>query len=291
MPPTSLLATFPTFSATGVTAAPSSTMLTTMPLPMITPPTLVMPTTGSASQRLAIPPKLIKKILELEYIDMSELVPDSWQFREEEQKCCHSSHRPQRRGPVSEILLWIECYSSLITVLAARYPDKIADFMAYQRTIIKAHKSFIGEGWVTYDICYRRRAAIVKSLDWAQVDFSLYNETFTGRAKAMIRCKYCLSENHVAASCSYAPENPPSKYDLPPRPIGWAARPPHEVGKSVQLCILYNGRYGNKCKFTPCKFAHMCTECHGMHPVANCAKIRPPLSKIPRSESPNKYRK
>jgi hypothetical protein len=54
-------------------------------------------------------------------------------------------------------------------------PRKTPQFMAYQRTIVRAQKSFVGEGWVTYDSCYRRKASLIKSLDWATVDFTLYN--------------------------------------------------------------------------------------------------------------------
>ncbi len=60
-----------------------------------------------------------------------------------------------------------------------------------------------------YDTCYRRKAAAAKSLDWAQVDFTLYNETFTGRAKAIInRFKICSSEHHTSGDCVLAPEPP-----------------------------------------------------------------------------------
>ena len=52
--------------------------------------------------------------------------------------------------------------------------------MAYQKTIIRAHHSFTGEGWAVYDSCFR-----TKSLDWAEVDLTLYNETFVGRAKVL----------------------------------------------------------------------------------------------------------
>ena len=64
------------------------------------------------------------------------------------------------------------------------------------KTIIKASKSFVGEGWVKYDTCYRRKAAAMKSMKWSEVDFNLYNETFTGRARTVPRCKHCSSEDH-----------------------------------------------------------------------------------------------
>ena len=102
----------------------------------------------------------------------------------------------------TDILLWVECYSSLIAVLATKYPTNTPEFMAYLKTIVHASKSFLGDGWVTYDSCYRRKAAVTKSLNWSQVNFTLYNETFAGRAKIMPRCKFCNSELHHSADCS-----------------------------------------------------------------------------------------
>ena len=278
-PPVSLLASLPTFATTVASGALFPMPITT---PIATPggATGIVATKLSLSQ-LSLPPKLIKKILDLELTDMSELVPDNWHFESDEQRCCHQSRRSQRKGPVMDILLWLECYSSLVTVLSSKFPAKIAAFMAYQRTIIKAHKTFIGEGWITYDTCYRRRAAITKSLEWDQVEFTLYNETFTGRAKTVLRCKYCHSEHHTSAACSYAPDNPSPRLDAAPYRDPAPYRVPRE--RSVPICMLYNNRYGNKCKFTPCKFAHRCSECQGSHPLADCYRNKPPLPKILRT--------
>ena len=97
----------------------------TAPIPTPQP----LPTAPSTYPQ-KIPARLVKKILDLEFVEMLELVPDSW--RSEEADCCstHSSHSP-RRGPVTNILLWLECYPSLVAVLASRYPTKVAHFMTY----------------------------------------------------------------------------------------------------------------------------------------------------------------
>ena len=92
-------------------------------------------------QTLALPAKVIKKVLELEYVDMNEL---TWQYQEEDAKCCHQRHS-QRRGPVTDILLWSEGFTSMVTILATKYPEKTGQFMAYLQTIV----TFTGEGWVT----------------------------------------------------------------------------------------------------------------------------------------------
>lgn len=216
---------------------------------------------------------------------MSELVPDGWRFSEEEQKCCHQQRRSHRRGPVTDILLWVECYSSLVAVLSLKFPEKTPQLMSYQQTIVKAHRTFVGEGWATYDACYRRKAAMTKSLEWGQVDFTLYNETFTGRAKSITRCHYCLSEYHSSGSCAYAPDRPGPSHSDDRLALGRQQRP------STQLCQLYNTRYSNKCRFNPCKFAHLCSECRGQHPVSNCNRGRQPPTKMPRAASPSYKRK
>ena len=88
-------------------------------------------------------------------IDMAKLLPDFRDTQEDSTSCtvivaaAHASS---------------ECYSSFISALATRYTLHVGHFMAYQRMIIKAHRSFIGESRTTYDSFYRMKAANIKSL-------------------------------------------------------------------------------------------------------------------------------
>ena len=211
---------------------------------------------------------------------MAELVPDTWRFQDDDQdKCCHQA-KWQRRGPVTDILLWVECYSSLVGVLASKFPTKVPELMAYLKTIVHAHKSFTGEGWVTYDACYRRKAAAVRSLEWSQIDFTLYNETFAGRARAIVRCRHCNSDLHSSAHCSLAPEQ--TRPD--PAPHG-SERSRFDAKAGHQVCQLYNHRTGNRCRFSPCKFLHQCTDCRGGHPASQC-RMKSGFSRSGRPGSP-----
>ena len=67
----------------------------------------------------SVPPRLVKKILALEFIDMWELLPESWRLESTESGCCNP--RRPRRGLVTIFPLWVECYASLVAILAARY--------------------------------------------------------------------------------------------------------------------------------------------------------------------------
>lgn len=100
----------------------------------------------------------------------------------------------------SDYRLWLECYAAMVALLSLKYPSKTPHFMAYQHTIIQASRNFEGIAWATYDMCYHRRAANIKSWDWGIIDQDLYSRAFTGRTKQRPQC---LAENHTSADCLY----------------------------------------------------------------------------------------
>ena len=107
----------------------------------------------------------VNRIQELEYIEMAGLVPEAGISRRRSKVDAAIRYEGCiEKGPCTNILLWVECCSSLVAVMATKYPAAISELMAYQQTIIKESKLFAGEGWVTYDTCYRRKARVTKSL-------------------------------------------------------------------------------------------------------------------------------
>jgi len=275
LPSPAALVGLPTFQP-GDSLRPTLPSLASTPSNPVGWPPAADSSATTTTQAWPVPAKVVKRILDLEFVDMSELLSEAWSTVEEESKCCHQ-RRPSRRAPISNILVWVECYSYMVAILASRYPDKTAQLMAYQRTIVHAHRSFVGDGWAIYDTCYRRKAAATKSLDWGQIDFTLYNETFAGRAKAIQRCRYCLSEFHSAASCPNAPQIPALSTRLPVE---------RGSGQMKEVCRLYNARGGDRCSFTPCRYNHACSICMGRHPASTCPQAQPPPAKAPRQEPP-----
>ena len=230
---------------------------------------------------------------------MSELIPETWGLEPENvSPCCHQGCRQTRRGPVVDILLWLECYSSLVAVLSSKFPSHVGDFMAYQRTIIRASKNFEGTAWAIYDRCFRRRAAAIKSLNWASIDSALYNEAFTGRARAIPRCRVCLSENHMEAECPDRslpiPGHLGGGHDGSPNPPVAQYQPPHvrqssRMGQtgSHEVCQLFNRA---RCKAVWCRRRHICNRCGLPHPEIVCQvqsregyRSRSPQKKGPKS--------
>ena len=64
----------------------------------------------------SVPPRLVK-ILALEFVDTWELLTESWRLESTESGCCNP--RRSRRGVVTNFPLWVECYASLVAILAS----------------------------------------------------------------------------------------------------------------------------------------------------------------------------
>ena len=132
-----------------------------------------------------VPAKLIRRIWDLEYINMAELLPEAWRVEALESGCCHAK-RP-RRELISDFSLWTECYATLSAILSARYPVKAPHLAAYLRIVTNASRNYEGAAWASYDTVFRRQAENRRSLDWDRVNHDLYSLVFTGRARSAPR--------------------------------------------------------------------------------------------------------
>ena len=130
-----------------------------------------------------MPEKICKKILNLEFVEMYELLPEAWTTEQSQSEgCCHQAHCSTHCVPITNILVWTECYSSLMSILGSAYPSVISKLMAYQQTIITACRNFEESAWAVYDCIYRCQVAAQHFLPRLLVDSVLYQQTFTRRA-------------------------------------------------------------------------------------------------------------
>ena len=226
-----------------------------------------------------IPARLARRILDLEFIEMCDLLPDSWQEETQQLLVLDSLHltprRVSRKAPVHDIGLWIECFSRMAAVLVSRYPDKAPELFAYQATIVRASRNVEGNSWVAYDRQYRREALANRDLNWSQMNTRLYNEAFTGRAKSIPRCRHCLSDTHTTTNCPLEPN------------LGGAVstQPPvsSTIPSSSEVCRKYNT---GRCTYTLCRYRHVCQGCFYPHPWNQCPKNSSGSSNPPRERSP-----
>ena len=85
-----------------------------------------------------------------------------------------------------------------------------------------------------------------KDINWSVTNSRLYNETFTGRARAIPRCSYCGQDDRSEASCLCNPNRPifgllTNLATLPDYPLV----PQHQMATqqqvpSMELCRRYN---------------------------------------------------
>ena len=138
-----------------------------------------------------------------------------------------------------------------------------------------------------------------KNLNWSATNTRLYNEAFTGRAKALPRFQHCLSEDHGAQVCPHNPHPPYMGWLAPAYPLN--LQPAIQPGPSAQPAPLPGAGQGantrneicrgfndSRCRFPRCRFAHICSECFGPHLASSCPCRGAPLAL--RGRQPNRLR-
>ena len=274
----SWLPTFEATSATGAVGGIGGMALTAVTAPVVstTPPPALL-TSASLGMEvptgtyvgegvLPVPERLAKKILNLGFVEMRELMPETWLMEEEERSRPTWCLPRRKNAPVTDILQWLQCFAAMVGVLSQRYPVFVPELMAYQTTIIKCSKDFDGIAWAQYDRAYRRQAAQSKDLRWSRLNTTLYSLCFAGKAKRGVACAHCLSNAHASEGC---PDNPakaylPVWYTSGPSTTSTGSAP--QYGQHLKVCHLFNAKGGSRCTYTNCKFAHVCATCRGGHP-------------------------
>ena len=153
---------------------------------------------------LPLPQRLVDKIARFEYVEMAELQPEAWLLENQSNtKYCHSILK-RRRAPVTDVLTWVQCFTSLASVLSQIYPNQVPELMAYMSTIVRCQKEFEGLGWMHYNTSIRHQAAISKDLHWGKINPTLHSICFAGHARHLAHCTICLSTNHPGEHCPQA---------------------------------------------------------------------------------------
>ena len=235
-----------------------------------------------------VPERIVAKILKLEFVEMQDLIPETWSEggpSEEFQKFFGK----RRRAPVTDILRWVQCFAAMVSVLSQHHSNLLPEFMAYLAIIVKCQHDYEGIGWLQYDRAFRRQAAVSKDLHWSRINTSLFSLCFTGKARARTICQICMSSDHATAQCPEGPYGscwplgfgqPPNAQTAPPYPSSGPALAKSSGRRSRDICGLFNSRSGPAtCTYKACKFVHVCSECRGQHPRPSCPNLAPAAKK------------
>ena len=212
-------------------------------------PVATLPAGGVMGEGLMpVPEKIRRKIVNLEFVEMRDLMPESW-LRDDEEVAKNVLSLPRRKSaPMTNILLWVQCFAGIVGVFSTQYAQVVPELMAYMATIVKCSRDFEGVAWAQYDGAYRRQMAQTKDLRWSRLNPTLFSLCFAGKAKRNIVCSHCLSDNHVSDSC---PDNPSrmalqwqigagcptqQQYHQVPQVQQWKS------SKQTKICYMFNKR-------------------------------------------------
>ena len=213
--------------------------------------------------RAPIPAKLVKRIVSHEFIEMSELSPESLEEPESELPLFTfegtmvvPKSNAQKKNAVIDILTWVECFNSYTAVLTTYFPSRSRDLLAYMALIIRTAKRFRGKAWLDYDRAFRREAAATNLRDWSVMRPDLYNYHTA-----------VVNQYELARNAPNVP-NPTAKRSFRDEPQGKPS--------SNQFCISWNRGFCVS-SFQTCRFRHNCSypNCNGSHRLVEHERVRP----------------
>ena len=146
-----------------------------------------------------IPAKLVKRIQEGSFVEMSELLPDLLRraaLPEEIGKSFKS-----RPHSVGNILEWVRCFGSYIAVISRSQPHRVADLLGYQNLVITSHLDFPDFRWEEYDREFRLEASVSPISQWSVMDSTKWNMAKRStipdpiQHSSLLNTKICLAWN------------------------------------------------------------------------------------------------
>ena len=154
-----------------------------------------------------VPPKLVKRIVKGEYVDMAELLNDNMEVErrralfESELSSCSSQQRPGCRE-IPDILSWLYCFSLYAAVICCNYPEKAKQLWAYQAMMINEARQCGGWGWVLYDAAFCQQITSLESADFSRLNQSLYSTTILAYGNRRQCCPTCMLLDHTSEECA-----------------------------------------------------------------------------------------
>ena len=183
-----------------------------------------------------VPAKLLKRVEDGMYIEMSELLPDH--LSSAELNCSsQSTSSKSTLGEVNNIMDWIDCFGIYIAIMSRSAPHRVADLIGYQSMIISASQKRQAGRWVIYDRRFRLKASATKNVEWSTYDVTIGNQVYPDSSV----------ENHQP------------KHFHPTNPVYRPPRPP-QVNSKRQICLNWNDS-PDGCTRPACRYDHACLRC------------------------------
>jgi hypothetical protein len=110
-----------------------------------------------------------EKMLRWEFVDLAELRP-----KNSHERVPHEADMQKlvvlpgfevaqaRQKPISDIVMWMHCYTRYTAAMASKFPECTPGFMAHMVTVLKVY----AEGWRMYDEAFREKMAATGCREW-----------------------------------------------------------------------------------------------------------------------------
>ena len=253
MPPSSLLTSIATNTASLITSMPLHPYPTPSATALINKPSLLPPTTPAHHSRLGmilspasspIPFRLVQRIQAGEFVEMRDLMADNVSLHSQLEDlhglgsliATPAGLRPRLRE-VPSLSSWMFCFAAY---MAVRTRDPLTrDMLAYCHLIIREVLRHGNNGWQEYDWSFCRQVAIDNNLPWNMLLSGLQAATLTtpGTSRGSTVCTICREPDHVATQCALIAMQQPvqgtANYTRSP------IRPPRI--HPTYLCLLESG--------------------------------------------------
>ena len=264
-------------------SAPASANQVATPAPpsanQVSVPSLPAPV---APTTCAVPSSVQERILRGEFIELSSLLPELLAYGNDSNDGSKTFQLVSSSGPagqalsivesdvrqvkrkVLDITTWLEAWTTYTQVVTAAAPQRIQEFLAYQRIILTANRQFYSQAWLEYDRQLRLLVAQQPSRRLDVIDSNLWQLAFTGHARPA--CASCKSVHPGTGNCPFRPSS--STAGQPRSTESLLTR----TGNNKEICRNYNG---GRCTATQCVYAHVCNQCgKAGHPRVKCSRRR-----------------
>ena len=100
-------------------------------------------------------------------------------------------------------LTWIYCFLKYAAVHSS--DPQVCDLLTYGRLIIRETQRHGGTGWLEYDKVFRQQAALDESVQWNELNPSLFASTIrSAHVGPSVFCSLCQEADHHAVNCTLA---------------------------------------------------------------------------------------
>lgn len=214
-----------------------------------------------------VPARLVRKILNGEFVDMAELLRDNMEA--ERRRAGQEKETGLRVGrrEIPDMLSWLHCFSLYAAIIGSKYPEKMRELWAYQALMIGEQRRCGGRGWLLYDAAFRQQITSLETADFSQLNQSLYLTTFVAYGGKGQSCANCLLSDHAQDECALQVKSPGPIFRRSETPGG--PRGKEEKGRRRRRGACYAWNDG-KCTTPYCRFDHVCSRCYGEHKRSVC---------------------